>query len=180
MWNDKFVRTGDPMDAMCAVMVAEQTELAIPAPIVRWLARSFNAWMAGEGKKSLDSIFGVRGKGRRPAYKKDLIRQRDEALFEHMGRLLSAGFTQAEAAAAVCAVLDNTLDWNRSSHSVVKPDADSVAHGYRYWPDRKAWEDFLSERLPFQDPERLRALISNILTDHVPDRYRPLLRRGLK
>jgi len=171
----EFRKTRDPVVAIEAFLLARQARIAPPRSILNWIEESFQQWYEAQGKKSLDSVMGLRGgKGQVPVYKAALIRDRNEMLFSDMARLRCClpGITLEEVAHAICARLENTPAWNQSQWKLAELDAQTLIRRYKSWPLRRLWEETLKGYCPGWSVEQKQRYLALFPPWVLPVRFR--------
>jgi hypothetical protein len=115
MRSDAFTKSGNPLEAIEAFVLAIEAGVYPSTAVLCWLAKRFGLWHAEQGKISLDNSFGLQTRGNKPSvFKAALLEQRNEMLLLDVDRLMHLGASREEAATAVAARLEQS-DWNRTA-----------------------------------------------------------------
>ncbi|MFT4563806.1 MAG: hypothetical protein ACI9BW_003566 [Gammaproteobacteria bacterium] len=116
----KFINTANPVYAIHAFVICQNAEIP-PRPWVSdFFASKLGDWIASNGLKSLDQIFGLSGTGTQPAYAKALLSSLQEDLMVELCRLVGVfHITINEAAGAVSRRLQ-AKKWNTSGHPLIQ------------------------------------------------------------
>ena len=87
-WRDR----GSPVDALAAVRLSAQFGFAMPEDLAAWLAGGLGDYLEGGGRTSLDTAFGVAGKGRGAAnaWANHRRERRVRTRLQHMRLLIEA------------------------------------------------------------------------------------------
>lgn len=144
-----FYSSRNPTYAIEAFLLATQAGLYPPVWVVEWLANGFKKWHSNEGKENLDTILGLRGTGKDPAYPAALKADRDQLVCLDMARLRELGVSISKAAALAVGRLEDKLT-NTSKWEVKGYDVERAKQLYRasHWPG--VFEKTTTSRYPLR------------------------------
>jgi hypothetical protein len=138
--SDVYKETGNPIYLIEAFLLAYQLGLYPPPWVLAVLAEAFQEFYDSQGRKSVETLLGLTGRGKTPPYKKALQRDRDEKIMMDVFRLIRLGYPLERAADMVCLKRDHMKAWDRTGLNLKALDAPSVVTVYR-----KNWKKVFEE-----------------------------------
>jgi hypothetical protein len=177
-----FEKTGDPIDALISSCLAGEMGLAPPKNVLKYLASKHRQWLDEEGKRTLDHIMGLSGE-KVPAFKRRLLKKRDEILNVDVATLLSLPLKaltgerrlSIEDAAAMVADRLAASDWNKSKWCLDKVGAGRIQKNYSVWPARKRTEEKLKSLTSKWSRKQLRQYLLRFPKKKLPAKLQTFL-----
>lgn len=139
-----FENTQNPVYAIEALLLAHELELYPPKWAIDFLASRFKLWHERQGKDNLEKVLGLKtGRGVDPAFKQDMMEERDEMLALDVARLIELGAPiSIDAAAALVAYrLTENKQWDRTGWKLGNIKEDRIKRAYR-----KTWKPYFDEQ----------------------------------
>jgi hypothetical protein len=161
-----FERTGNPLFAVEAFLLAIELGVYPPNSILRWVATGFAAWHEEQGKAPMDKALGlVCGKGQEPIFKRALLDQRDAMLLLDMDRLMLLGAKREEAATMVSSRL-YLEDWNSTRWDLEDVSADTLISQHK--KHQRPRQDALEQQL-MKDREWVASWLRHFDSAYMPE-----------
>jgi hypothetical protein len=145
MEKRSYEEDANPITCIRAILFCDGAGLSLPLWVVSWLVKAFREYCESYGRKDLASLMGLAGaKGKDPAFKKFLMRRRDDILLTDIA-LLKGVFAVSlnDAAYMVERRLEETpeSEFNKSEWPIERPKARRLKDLYSRNPIYKKIEE---------------------------------------
>jgi hypothetical protein len=176
MKTDEFQKTGNPVLAIEAILLANMKQIAWPQALAMVVNTWFQQWHDNQGTVSLDKIIGLKlSNGKTPPYKALLLRDRNEMLFMRVAVLRALDVKILLASEITCRGFEKFKDWNKSKWKLPPIDTDMLFKEYFKWPARKEMEAFCKQSVRQWSPKQMHGFLSQFPTDSLPPKLKKIL-----